>query len=210
MIEDPMSVPMATTHFCATVENTMRGNGDTAAASLCQAVRIWWKAEDEAGISALDRIKMRMSFRERLLENVNFGQFPPPTMYVKGWPLQLLEALVASIDSKATLYSLTKKGTYNVRAFSSMMGETFFAEVTNQDKGGKKGTLTAAEFSHFIGKRLEQMHIRLNADRTFTYRMSRSTAYNLVENDNAQVEYANEDNQTRQLPRDAIDCINPR
>lgn len=209
-IVDPMSVPMAVTHFCSDVENTMRGNGDMDAASFCHAVRSWWKAEDESGISALDRIHMRIALRELLLDNVNFGRFPQPTMYIKGWPLQLWEALVASIDSKAILYSLAKRGTYNVRAFSSMMGETFFAEVTNQDKGGTKGTLTAAEFSHFIGKSLEQMHIMLDTERTFTYRTSRSSEYNLVENDHADETYVGDELQTRQQSKDVIHVIKPR
>ncbi|CAC5358992.1 unnamed protein product [Mytilus coruscus] len=209
-IVDTMSVPMAVTHFCSDVENTMRDNGDMDAASFCHAVRSWLKAEDESGISALHRIHMRIALRECLLDNVNFGRFPPPTMYIKGWPLQLWEALVASIDSKAILNSLAKRGTYNVRAFSSMMGETFFAEVTNQDKGGTKGTLTAAEFSHFIGKSLEQMHIRLDTERTFTYQTSRSSVYNLVENDHAHEEYVDDVLQTRQQSQDVIHVINPR
>ncbi|VDI42615.1 Hypothetical predicted protein [Mytilus galloprovincialis] len=83
------------------------------------------------------------------------------------------------------------------------MGETFFAEVTNQDKGGTKGTLTAAEFSHFIGKSLEQMHIRLDTERTFTYRTSRSSVYNLVENDHADDTYVGDELQTRQQSKDA-------
>ncbi|KAJ8316700.1 hypothetical protein KUTeg_005748 [Tegillarca granosa] len=153
---DPMSVPMSVTHFSSEV---MRDNGDIHAADLCHDVRNWWKEEDEAGISAIDRIKMRFCLRDRLLRDVDFSKFPPPTKYVNGWPIQLLEALIASIDSKSILYSLTKTGTYNTRAFSSMMGETFFSEVANQEKHGGHGTLTAAEFEHFMGSVIEQMHI---------------------------------------------------
>ncbi|KAJ8311131.1 hypothetical protein KUTeg_011317 [Tegillarca granosa] len=174
---DPMSVPMAVTHFSSEV---MRDNGDIHAADLCHDVRNWWKAEDEAGISAIDRIKMRFCLRDRLLRDVDFSKFPPPTKYVNGWPIQLWEVLIASIDSKSILYSLTKTGTYNTRAFSSMMGETFFSEVANQDKHGGHGTLTAAEFEHFMGSVIEQMHIRLDSNRSFAYRTSKTTAYNLV------------------------------
>ncbi|KAJ8316747.1 hypothetical protein KUTeg_005693 [Tegillarca granosa] len=46
-----------------------------------------------------------------------------------------------------------------------MMGETFFSEVANQDKHGGQGTLTAAEFEHFMGSVIEQMHIRLDSKR---------------------------------------------
>ena len=156
-----MSVPMAITHFHPDVEQLMMENGDLQAGTLCHAIRSWWKAEDEPGIPALERIKMRMDLRARLLENIDFSQFPPMTMYVKGWPTQLWEALIANIDAKAILYSLTKTGTFNVRAFSSMMGETFFSEVSNQDKRGTHGTLTAEDFAHFMGSSIEQMHVRL-------------------------------------------------
>ncbi|KAJ8316748.1 hypothetical protein KUTeg_005694 [Tegillarca granosa] len=97
---DPMSVPMAVTHFSSDVEKVMRDNGDIHAADLCH-VRNWWKAEDEAGISAIDRIKMRFCLRDRLLRDVDFSKFPPPTEYVNGWPIQLGEALIAGIDSKS-------------------------------------------------------------------------------------------------------------
>ena len=133
-------------------------------------------------ISAIDRINMRVDLRNHLLKGVNFCRFPPLTMYINGWPIQLWEAIIANIDSKAILYALAKKGVYNVRAFSSMMGETFFAEVANQDKGGTNGTLTADEFAHYMEQSIEKMHIRLDTERTFSYRTSQTTAYKLVDN----------------------------
>jgi hypothetical protein len=95
---DPMPVPMAITHFCSEVENVMRDNRDLQAASLTQCIRSWWHSEDQPGIQAADRIKMRIPLRNRLLADVDFGLFPPRTMYIKGWPTQLWEALVASMD----------------------------------------------------------------------------------------------------------------
>ncbi|XP_062594720.1 uncharacterized protein LOC134256129 [Saccostrea cucullata] len=174
---------MAVTHFSPKVEQVMRNNGDERAANLCSDVRLWWKSEDDPGISAKDRFLMRMKLRERLLQDVEFHTFPPPTMYIKGWPIQLWEALLANIDAKSILYALCKQGTYNIRAFSSMMGETFFSEVSNQDRGGGHGTLTAQEFAEFMGSSIEQLQIRLDSDRTFPYRTSRTTVYNLVGKD---------------------------
>ena len=125
-ITDPMSAAMARTHFNRQVENAMRKNNEETAADLYLDIRLWWSVEDGPGIPALERIKMRMDLRKRLLKNVDFGKFPPPTMYVKGFPIQLWEGLVASMDSKAQLYALCRRGIYNQRAFSSMMGEIFF------------------------------------------------------------------------------------
>ena len=124
-ILEPMSVPVAITHFSERVENEMRRNGDHDAADLCRDIRMWWKAEDDPGIKAEERFKMRLPLRNRLLKCHNVGHFPPPGMFICGWPDQLWEALLANIDAKYLLYHLAAKKTYNVRAFSSMMGEFF-------------------------------------------------------------------------------------
>ena len=107
---------------------------------------------------------MRIHLRERLLSKVNFNEFPPPTVDINGWPLQLWEAIIANIDAKCLLYSLCHGGTYNVRAFSSMMGETFLSELTLDDKHWH-GTITAEEFGHFIGTTVERLQARLDPDR---------------------------------------------
>jgi hypothetical protein len=163
-IVDSMSMSMAVTHFSKPVQNAMRENGDFEAASLCECVMDWWHAEDDPGLDAIERLKLRMKLRRRLLRDVDFGSFPPPGCYVKGWPCQLWEALVAGIDAKAQLYAITKSETYNTRAFSSMMGETFFAELTNQDRGSH-GTVTAEDFGRYIYRTIEQMQIRLDQNR---------------------------------------------
>ena len=163
-IVEPMSVMMALTHFSEQVEMEMRNNGDVASADLCRDIRHWWLSEDEPGISAKERIQMRMNLRERLLSHVKFGQFPPKTVSISGWPLQLWEALIANIDAKSLLYALCHNGTYNVRAFSSMMGETFFSELTLADKRGH-GTVTSEEFGQFIGTSIEQLQVRLDPER---------------------------------------------
>lgn len=78
--------------------------------------------------------------------------------------MQLWEALIANIDAKAHLYSLVHGGSYNVRAFSSLIGETFFSELTLNDKRGQ-GTVSALEFGQFIGNATEQVHVRLDNER---------------------------------------------
>ncbi|CAG2221722.1 unnamed protein product [Mytilus edulis] len=163
-VADPMSASMALTHFSEAVENEMLKNGDFRAASLCNDIRSWWKAEDDPGIPALQRIKMRLSLRKRLLAGIDFATFPPKVMYIKGWPAQLWEALISNIDAKTFLYSLCKKNAYNVRAFKQYVGETFFAELTNQDKSGH-GTVTVDNFSFFLGCAVEQMQTRLDSER---------------------------------------------
>ncbi|KAH3875896.1 hypothetical protein DPMN_039178 [Dreissena polymorpha] len=73
-ITDPMSAAMATSHFCEDVEVQMIRNGVLLAAALCRDVRNWWKSEDQGGISAVNRIKMREPLRERLLSHINLNR----------------------------------------------------------------------------------------------------------------------------------------
>ncbi|WAR15144.1 hypothetical protein MAR_005249, partial [Mya arenaria] len=162
-VTDPMSSSMATTHFSEAVELEMRKTGEIKSADLCRDVRLWWEAEDSSGMTAIERFNMREGLRTRLLSRINFSRFPPPTMYVNGWPIQLWEALIAHIDSKTILYALCHGGTYNVRAFSSLIGETFFSELVLHDRTGC-GTVTADEFGRFIGNAIEQLHVRLDPD----------------------------------------------
>ena len=157
-VVEPMSTMMAATHFSEPVEIEMRNNGHVEAANLCRDIRMWWKAEDDPGIQASDRILMRKGLRDRLLRSVHFDRFPPRTQYIKGWPIQLWEALLSNIDAKSQLYAICHSGTYNVRAFSSLMGETFFSELTLNDKTGH-GTVTAEEFGQFIGSTIERLQV---------------------------------------------------
>ena len=45
-----------------------------------------------------------------------------------------------------------------------MMGETFFSELTNEDRRGH-GTVSVEDFAHFLGTSIEQMRTRLDSDR---------------------------------------------
>lgn len=163
-ILDPMSVPVALSHISESVETEMRSNNTIKEADHCRDIRHWWQAEDNRGICAKERIILRMSLRNRLLKCHTAGHFPPPGMYVSGWPVQLWEAMISNIDSKILLYYLSKTNTYNVRAFSSMMGETFFSELTLFDRRGQ-GTVTSPEFGRFIIDTVEKIHTRLDPER---------------------------------------------
>ena len=79
-------------------------------------------------------------------------------------PIQLWEGILVNIDAKSYVHSLTHDGTYNVRAFSSTMGETFLSELIRNDKRGQ-GTVTGKEFGEYIGYSAEQLQIRLDQDR---------------------------------------------
>ncbi|WAR11036.1 hypothetical protein MAR_036112, partial [Mya arenaria] len=114
-ITDSMSSSMAATHFSEEVGRELGLLEYEKTADLCHDIRLWWESEDKA--------------------NSRHGTIK---MHVNGWPLQLWEALIAHKDANALL-------TYDVRAFSSLAGETSFSELTLNDKRGQ-GTLTTEEF----------------------------------------------------------------
>ncbi|KAH3725520.1 hypothetical protein DPMN_051364 [Dreissena polymorpha] len=139
-------------------------SGNIEEASLCKDVRDCWRAEDEPGIPAADRVHLRMPLRRRLLSRLDVGTFPPPGVYVRGWPSQFWETILANIDAKTQLYSLVRQKSYNTRAFSSLVGETFFLELTLYDRRGH-GTVSASEFQSFTGTAIEKLHMRFDKER---------------------------------------------
>ena len=76
-------------------------------------------------------------------------------------PIQLWEGILVNIDAKSYVHSLTDDGTYTVRAFSSMMGETFLSDLILNDKRGQGWK----EFGEYICYSAEQLQIRLDQDR---------------------------------------------
>ena len=67
-LTDPMSAAMARTHFSEQVENAMRRNGDSESANLPICTR--WRAEDDPGKPALERMNKRWNLRKRLLDGI--------------------------------------------------------------------------------------------------------------------------------------------
>ena len=63
--------------FAEDVELFMANNGYAKEARFVYLIRRWFEAEDDPGISSLDRCVRRLELRDYLLDNVNFGSFPP-------------------------------------------------------------------------------------------------------------------------------------
>ncbi|CAG2251761.1 unnamed protein product [Mytilus edulis] len=54
-------------------------------------------------------------------------------VYVKGFPRVMFEGFLQRIDTTIQLYSIVKSGTYNHRAISSLVNETFFGELSDME-----------------------------------------------------------------------------
>ncbi|XP_066266599.1 uncharacterized protein [Branchiostoma lanceolatum] len=186
MVEDMLdaqSVPIACTFFSRQVEEKMVHMGFDREACFVRHIREGLiVAHDDSGISSSDRVKMRFRLRTYLMVGVNFHRFPPPGRYISslGCPWQLWEDTIASIDAHMLLYPLVQQGSYNQRAFSSLLCEQFFSEMTGDDKTGHQGTLTAGELTRHFGATCEVLATRLNPHRKWDMRTKKSSVYPVV------------------------------
>lgn len=83
-LPDKQDIGFALTTFSEEVEISMTKMNFCEEATFCRLIREWWTAEDEPGISAVQRVSQRNNLRQYLLKDVDFGSFPPFTSYVKG------------------------------------------------------------------------------------------------------------------------------
>ena len=140
----------------------MRGNNDNFEANFCKLIREWYEAEDNPGISAIDRFDRRFALRDWLLSSVQFNSFPPYGSYVKGIPIVLYEGLLTSFERKTQLYACA--GPYNQRAISTLDIENFFRTFKHLDPWGH-GVLAPDDIPHAMGTAVEILQELHNPDR---------------------------------------------
>ena len=112
--------------FSKAVEDQMRLLHYDTEADFCHLIREWYEAEDSPGLSAIERIQRRLRLKEFLLNKVEFGVFPPPGAYIKGFPKGMFEGFIQRIDTTIQLHAISKSGSYNQRSISSLVNDTFF------------------------------------------------------------------------------------
>ena len=83
-LPDKQDIGFALATFGEDVEKAMKRKNFHEEALFCKLIRNWWNAEDEPGMSALERMEHRMALRTYLLKDIDFGIFPPFTDYIKG------------------------------------------------------------------------------------------------------------------------------
>ncbi|XP_035687318.1 uncharacterized protein LOC118423289 [Branchiostoma floridae] len=188
MVEDMLdaqSVPIACIFFSSEVQDKMVQLGFSTEALFVRHIREGLiVAHDQPGISAAERANMRFRLRSFLMHGISFHTFPPPGRYIYsaaiGYPWQIWEDTVASIEAHMILYPLVKQGSYNQRAFSSSLCEQFFSEMTGDDKTGHCGTLTAVELTRHFGTVCEILATRLDPHRKWDMRTKKSSVYPVV------------------------------
>src|SRR5207249_3044874 len=100
-------------------------------------------------------------FRAHLLSLCDLTQFPPYTQFVRGYPAQLYESLISSIDADLMLYALTRRGTYNPRAISSQPCESLFGCLATLP-GSKHGAPTASDIETSLAKVCGEMVLKVD------------------------------------------------
>lgn len=147
--------------FSIPVEEQMRKLNFNREAEFCKIIREWYEAEDTPGIPAVERVTRRLNLKNFLLKGVDFGMFPPPGMYIKGFPKVMFEAFLQRIDTTVQLYKVIKSGAYNSRAISSLVNETFFGELAELEPT-KLGCPKAISIPRLISTVTEIQHFRCN------------------------------------------------
>ena len=135
-ILDKQNVAMAQRVFSVDMEQAMRDNGNIAEAKYTKLIREWYDAIDSPGIPAVQRIQQLLNFRNYLLQNVNFGKFPAPGMFIKGMSIVQFCGFIQNCETRIHMYSLSVKGTYNHRSIGTLAVESFFGDLTEMDPTG--------------------------------------------------------------------------
>ena len=177
---DKQSDSIARLTFSKEVENAMKRIGFENEARFCRLIREFYDAEDEPGISVIQRCQSRIALRNWLLEGVNFSSFPPYGSHIKGIPNIMFQGLLTNIDRRIQLFPYVKSGMYNVRSLGSLEAENFFGEFQDLDPKGT-GVIRADEVPAALESACQLLRTRLMPDRPFHMALSEAKVYPLHE-----------------------------
>ncbi|XP_071137033.1 uncharacterized protein [Mytilus edulis] len=183
---DKQSNGFAQKTFSEDVEKALHSNGDFNEALFCRLIREWYAAEDDPGIDVIDRIKRRLRFRDWLLKDINFMQFPPPGLHVKGIPHIMFEGLLTNIERRIQIIPFVKSGSYNSRALGSLEAENFFGAFQDLDPKGS-GIIRPDDVPAAIRTACDLIGTRLDPNRKFAMHTSRAKVYPVHELEKQQI-----------------------
>ncbi|KAK3085103.1 hypothetical protein FSP39_024263 [Pinctada imbricata] len=173
---DKQNIAFACATFSEQVADALESIGEYSTAEFCRLIDMWYRADDDPGLSALDRCKYRLQLKEWLLDGISFYEFPPPGAYIKGIPVVLFEGLLTNIQRKIQLYAFYKSGTYNVRSVGSLDIENFFGTFQDLDPKGT-GVLRPDDIPAAISVSVELLDGKLDPNRGFEMETSRAKVY---------------------------------
>ena len=124
---DRQKVGISMDFFSEEVEKILRELKYSLEADFVRMTRKWYQACDEHGIPSLQRLHDLKAMQDHLYSRFAYDKtFLPPTKYIDGMPVTTFEAILITISSCFTLYSIAQLGSYNHRAISTLGIESFF------------------------------------------------------------------------------------
>ena len=115
--------------FSEEVQNILLLNGDNSEANFVEKTRNWFRACDERGMDVHDRIRYWNDMYSFLVSKCKICDYLPSTTHVQGIPVKTFEALLHTISTHFSLYSLASGNSYNTRAISTLAIESFFSDL---------------------------------------------------------------------------------
>ena len=105
---DPQNVFTAIKFFSLQVESYMLSKGYAETANLIKLIRNWFRACNERGIKADERVEYWYDIHEFLTRDIDFKQFSSKLCghYVKGMPVQHLKPYCRSVQHTYTCIHL--------------------------------------------------------------------------------------------------------
>lgn len=173
---EPQSEDFARITFCQQVEECLLENGDVAEAEFCRLVRNWNRANDEPGMTAIERVEHRLNFRKWLLRGMSFDKFPPKRGFIKGFPAVTFEAILAAIDGYLILYGLVPSGSYNVRSVNTNDNETYHS-IVYSFSNSKYGIPDCSELEALQAKIWRIHKMKLDPEIPFQVRTAKNPTY---------------------------------
>ncbi|XP_046570228.1 uncharacterized protein LOC124278544 [Haliotis rubra] len=170
------STDFALITFSQNVQNSMETAGHNQSAELCKLVHDWFAANDEPGISAVERCQMKLRYRDYLLSLDDLSCFPPPGSHINGYSLALWEATISSIDADLQMYAITRRRTYNNRSLSSQPCESLYSSLATMP-GARNGVPSAVDLEVNMAKICGECVVRQDPTRGFSTRLSSAPVY---------------------------------
>ena len=138
-------------------------------------VRDWYEACDERGIHIYVRLRNMEKFFRFLRGKVDWNDFPPPTKFIQGMPVQTYESIMQGISTRMHIFALSQIQV-NQRAISTLSIESFFSDLTHMEFSGL-GCPKAVDIPRLISHVAEINHIRHDVHRGFVFNTANRAAY---------------------------------
>ena len=97
---DRQSIRISKRFFSEEVEEVLNKNGDKKEANFVHLVRDWYEACDERGIHIHERLRRMEKFFRFLRGKVDWNDFPPPSKFIQGMPVQTYEIIMQGISTR--------------------------------------------------------------------------------------------------------------